>query len=509
MAAVSGSAPLGERLGHFFRGAGLPVLEGYGLTETSAGITVNTLDAQRVGSVGRPVPGHGVRIADDGEVLLPGPIVFRGYWNNETATAEAFTDGWFHTGDIGELDDAGYLQITGRKKELIVTAGGKNVAPAVLEDRLRAHPLVSQCMVVGDGQPFIGGAGHHRRRGSPGWRERARQAGRATAVADLVDDAELRAEIGEAVADANQAVSRAEQIREFRILPVDFTEAGGEMTPTLKVKRAVVVDKYADEIAAHLRGPQTGDARRDAGRSRATGRRRSSADRPGRPSRTTRPLRPHPRAAGRAHRGGARRGRRAARRGPSASACRVAAVDDVPGPPVPHGLRGATGVARRPPAARADASRSAMPRPSTSSPPPRVRQGRANTSPDRVVGGQFGRGDRAGEHAPRPRPRRRRPGARSRRSSGPPPTSSSRVPGTRARIRGSARISTSWPLRGTSRDTQPTTGASPRPYRRRTSARAPDRAGTGRRRRRAGVAPARPSARTRRRPGRGCSGRRW
>jgi long-chain acyl-CoA synthetase len=248
VAAVSGSAPLGDRLGHFFRGAGLPVLEGYGLTETAAGITVNTLDAQRVGSVGRPVPGHAVRIADDGEILIKGPNIFRGYWKNDTATAEAITDGWFHTGDIGELDDAGYLTITGRKKELIVTAGGKNVAPAVLEDRLRAHPLVSQCMVVGDNKPFIAALVTVDPDALPGWLERSgKQAG--TELADLVDDADLRAAIGEAVADANLAVSRAEQIREFRILPVDFTEAGGEMTPTMKVKRAVVAEKYADDIA--------------------------------------------------------------------------------------------------------------------------------------------------------------------------------------------------------------------------------------------------------------------
>jgi long-chain acyl-CoA synthetase len=253
VAAVSGSAPLGERLGHFFRGAGLPVLEGYGLTETSAGVTVNTLDAQRVGSVGRPVPGHAVRIADDGEILVKGPIVFRGYWKNDAATTEAITDGWFHTGDVGELDDAGYLTITGRKKELIVTAGGKNVAPAVLEDRLRAHPLVSQCMVVGDGKPFIAVLVTLDGEALPGWLKRSGKRPDAP-LAELVDDPDLRAAIGEAVAQANRAVSRAEQIREFRILPVDFTEAGGEMTPTMKVKRAVVKEKYAADIAAIYAG---------------------------------------------------------------------------------------------------------------------------------------------------------------------------------------------------------------------------------------------------------------
>jgi long-chain acyl-CoA synthetase len=186
-------------------------------------------------------------------VLVKGPIVFRRYWKNEAATAEALEDGWFHTGDIGELDDAGFLRITGRKKELIVTAGGKNVAPAVLEDRLRAHPLISQCMVVGDGQPFIGALVTIDAEALPGWLDRAgKPAG--TAIADLVDDPDLRAEIAQAVEDANQAVSRAEQIREFRILPVDFTEAGGEMTPTMKVKRAVVAKSFAADIASIYSG---------------------------------------------------------------------------------------------------------------------------------------------------------------------------------------------------------------------------------------------------------------
>jgi long-chain acyl-CoA synthetase len=249
VAAVSGGGPLGDRLGHFFRGVGLPVLEGYGLTETSAGITINTLAAQRVGSVGRPMPGNSVRIGDDGEILLKGPLVFRGYWHNEAATAEVLEDGWFHSGDIGEVDDAGFLTITGRKKEIIVTAGGKNVAPAVLEDRLRAHPLVSQCMVVGDAQPFVAVLVTIDAEALPGWRERnGKPAG--DGVGDLVNDADLRAEIEGAVADANKAVSRAEQIREFRILSVDFTEAGGELTPTMKVKRAVVAKTFATEIAS-------------------------------------------------------------------------------------------------------------------------------------------------------------------------------------------------------------------------------------------------------------------
>ncbi|HXL18737.1 MAG TPA: long-chain fatty acid--CoA ligase, partial [Streptosporangiaceae bacterium] len=154
--AVSGGAPLGERLGHFFRGAGITVLEGYGLTETSAAAVVNRPNRNKIGTVGLPIPGTTVRIADDGEILIGGPTVFRGYWRNEEATAEALdSDGLMQTGDIGSLDDEGFLTVSGRKKELIVTAGGKNVAPAVLEDRLRAHSLISQCMVVGDNRPFI------------------------------------------------------------------------------------------------------------------------------------------------------------------------------------------------------------------------------------------------------------------------------------------------------------------------------------------------------------------
>ncbi|WP_028932966.1 AMP-dependent synthetase/ligase [Pseudonocardia spinosispora] len=253
VAAVSGGAPLGERLGHFFRGVGLPVYEGYGLTETSGGITVNTPDAQRIGTVGRPLAGSAVRIAEeDGEILVRGDLVFRGYWHNPEATEEATSDGWFRTGDIGDLDEDGFLRITGRKKELIVTAGGKNVAPAVLEDRLRSHPLVSQCMVVGDNQPFIGALVTLDPEALPAWRtEHGKPApGEPGDPSDLVTDPDLLAEIDLAVKDANQAVSHAEGIKKFRVLAVDFTEAGGELTPTLKLKRNVVTQTYADDIAA-------------------------------------------------------------------------------------------------------------------------------------------------------------------------------------------------------------------------------------------------------------------
>ena len=247
-AAISGGAPLGERLGHFYRGIGLLVLEGYGLTETSPAVTFNRESALRIGTVGRPLPGVTLRIADDGEILVRGDVVFKEYFNNPEATAEAIQDGWFHTGDLGSLDEDGFLRITGRKKEILVTAGGKNVAPAVLEDRIRAHPLVSQCMVVGDQKPFIAALVTVDEEALPTWLD---EQGRAAAdAAGLRDDPALRAAIQSAVDEANKAVSQAEAIRVFRILPRDFTEATGELTPSLKVKRAVVMKEYADEIDA-------------------------------------------------------------------------------------------------------------------------------------------------------------------------------------------------------------------------------------------------------------------
>ena len=254
VAAVSGGAPLGARLGNFFRGCGVTIYEGYGLTETTAGMTVNRPDALRVGTVGRPVGGVTVRIADDGEVLCKSPIVFAGYWQNPTATSETIDpDGWFHTGDIGELDADGYLRITGRKKELIVTAGGKNVAPAVLEDRVRAHWLVSQCLVVGDGEPFIAALVTVDPESWPQWlSQHGKPAG--TSIESMVDDADLRAEIQTAIDDANKAVSKAESIRKFTVLPNDWTEDGGQLTPSLKLKRNVVHKEAAAEIAALYSG---------------------------------------------------------------------------------------------------------------------------------------------------------------------------------------------------------------------------------------------------------------
>jgi long-chain acyl-CoA synthetase len=246
---ISGGAPLGDRLGHFFRGTGVTLFEGYGLTETSPGVAINLQTNLRIGTVGQPLPGVTVRIADDGEILVRGENVFQGYWNNDEATAEAIKDGWFHTGDIGELDADGYLKITGRKKELIVTAGGKNVAPAVLEDRLQAHPLISQSVVVGDRQPFIAALITIDQEAFTAWLAKSGKPASAS-VETLRSDPDLRAEVRRCVDEANLAVSKAEAIREFRILPREFTEARGEVTPSMKIKRNVVLKEYADEIAA-------------------------------------------------------------------------------------------------------------------------------------------------------------------------------------------------------------------------------------------------------------------
>ncbi|MFN8148029.1 MAG: long-chain fatty acid--CoA ligase [Candidatus Nanopelagicales bacterium] len=251
--AVSGGAPLGARLGHFFRGVGLTVLEGYGLTETAGATTVNRPQHLRIGSVGLPFPGASVRIADDGEVLLAGPHVFVGYWANPDASAEALEpDGWFHTGDLGALDRDGYLSITGRKKEILVTAGGKNVAPAVLEDRIRAHWLVSQCMVVGDSRPYVAALVTIDPDSFPSWKEQRGKPADAT-VADLAEDPDLLAEIGHAVAEANKAVSNAEAVKRFRVVSSDWTEDGGQLTPSMKLRRQVVMDEFAADVEALYR----------------------------------------------------------------------------------------------------------------------------------------------------------------------------------------------------------------------------------------------------------------
>ncbi|RYU09623.1 AMP-dependent synthetase/ligase [Nocardioides iriomotensis] len=244
--AVSGGAPLGERLGHFFRGVGITVLEGYGLTETTAAISVNRPAAQRIGTVGQPLGGTTIRVADDGELLVRGGQVMSRYWHDEDATREVTTaEGWLRTGDLGEIDDEGFVRVTGRKKEILVTAGGKNVAPAPLEDRVRAHHLVSQCMVVGDGRPFIAALVTLDPDAVRTW---AGHRGKPTSPAALVDDPDLLAEVQQAVDEANELVSQAESIRKFRVLATDWTEEEGHLTPSLKLRRTHVSRLVRDEI---------------------------------------------------------------------------------------------------------------------------------------------------------------------------------------------------------------------------------------------------------------------
>ncbi|KOX23438.1 long-chain fatty acid--CoA ligase [Nocardiopsis sp. NRRL B-16309] len=244
--AVSGGSALGARLGHFFRGIGFTIIEGYGLTETTAPTSVNSPEFNKIGTVGQPLPGTSARIDEDGEILVKGDHIMVGYWDNEKATKEAFTeDGFYRTGDLGSLDDDGFLSITGRKKEIIVTAGGKNVAPAVLEDRIRAHALVSQCMVVGDNRKFIAALVTVDPDAFEQWKEAK---GKSGTIADLTEDPDLNATIQEAVDNANMAVSKAEGIKKFRILPSDFTEESGQLTASLKVKRHVVNKEWSQEI---------------------------------------------------------------------------------------------------------------------------------------------------------------------------------------------------------------------------------------------------------------------
>ncbi|MCL1870263.1 MAG: AMP-binding protein [Promicromonosporaceae bacterium] len=244
--AVSGGAPLGERLGHFFRGVGVTVLEGYGLTETTAPAAVNLPRSVAIGTVGPAIPGTSIQIDEDGEILIKGPHVFRGYHNQPDLTAEALVDGWFHTGDIGTLDSEGRLRITGRKKEIIVTAGGKNVAPALLEDRLRSHPLVSQVVVVGDQRPFIGALVTLDAEMLPGWLANHGLPNMPLSEARVHPD--VLAALDRAVARANQAVSRAESIRKIHVMESDFTEANGYLTPSMKVKRALVLKDFGSTV---------------------------------------------------------------------------------------------------------------------------------------------------------------------------------------------------------------------------------------------------------------------
>ncbi|HET6562745.1 MAG TPA: long-chain fatty acid--CoA ligase [Marmoricola sp.] len=243
---ISGGAPLGERLGHFFRGIGIPVIEGYGLTETTAAITVNPPDALRIGTVGRPLPGATVRVDDDGELLVRGGQVMQGYWQDEAATAAVLSpDGWLRTGDLAEIDAEGYVRVTGRRKEILVTAGGKNVAPGPLEDRVRAHHLVSQCMVVGDGRPYVAALLTLDPEAVEEWADRHQ---RTRSLTRLAHDPELVAEVQAAVNEANATVSKAESIRRFTILPVDWTEEGGQLTPSLKLRRHLLMRDFRAEI---------------------------------------------------------------------------------------------------------------------------------------------------------------------------------------------------------------------------------------------------------------------
>ncbi|MFJ3722001.1 AMP-dependent synthetase/ligase [Streptomyces sp. NPDC090045] len=248
---LSGGSPLGRRLAAFYTGAGIEVFEGYGLTETTGASTVTPPQHPRLGTVGWPLPGTAVRIADDGEVLLGGGHVFAGYWNSGHALPYG---SWLATGDIGELDADGYLTITGRKKDLIITSGGKNVAPAPLEDWLRAHPLVGQCMVVGDNRPYITALITLEPDGLQHWRQMHKKQG--VPMRELVRDEALLADLQRAVDDANRLVSRAESIRRFAVLPGDFTEARGHLTPSMKLKRGAVARDYADRIEELYRGPR-------------------------------------------------------------------------------------------------------------------------------------------------------------------------------------------------------------------------------------------------------------
>ncbi|MFE2929816.1 AMP-dependent synthetase/ligase [Streptomyces sp. NPDC059278] len=250
--AICGGSPLGHRLAAFYAGAGIEIFEGYGLTETTAAATVTPPLKPRLGTVGWPLPGTAVRIADDGEVLLSGGQVCQGYWDAEQARPVPVQEGgWFATGDLGALDEDGYLTITGRKKDIIITSGGKNVTPAPLEDWLRAHPLVSQCMVVGDNRSFITALITLEPDGLAHWRQMKKK--QNVPMRELVDDEELRTALQRAVDEANRLVSRAESIRKFAVLPVDFTEESGHLTPSLKLKRAAIARDFEAEIEALYR----------------------------------------------------------------------------------------------------------------------------------------------------------------------------------------------------------------------------------------------------------------
>lgn len=255
--AVCGGGPLGERLGHFFHGIGLTVLEGYGLTETTAPVTVNRPNALQIGSVGQPLPGNSVRIAEDGEILVKGVCVMKGYYHRADLNKEVFEDGWLRTGDIGELDPDGYLRVIGRKKEIIITAGGKNVSPAQLEDQIRSEPVISQCLVLGDGKPFISALITLDEEALPQWAE---QHGLRPdiSVTDAARELVVLQSVQKVINKANESVSQAESIKSFRIVPYDFTEASGHLTPSLKIKRAQVLKDFADVVEEIYSAPKPG-----------------------------------------------------------------------------------------------------------------------------------------------------------------------------------------------------------------------------------------------------------
>jgi len=245
--AVSGSAPLGSFLGHFFHSLGIVILEGYGLTETTAPATVSLATRAKIGTVGPPLPGVSVRVVDDGEIQVKGVNVFKEYWKNPEATDATFEDGWLKTGDIGQFDDEGFLTITGRMKEIIVTAGGKNVAPAALEDPIRSNPLVGQVIAVGDQKPFIAALITLDPDMLPVWLNNNKgDAGMSLAEAAVCPL--VLAEVQRAVDRANDTVSRAESIRKFVILPIELTEDSGHLTPKMSIKRNVILTDFADEI---------------------------------------------------------------------------------------------------------------------------------------------------------------------------------------------------------------------------------------------------------------------
>jgi long-chain acyl-CoA synthetase len=245
--AVSGAAPINPEILSFFDAAGVLVLEGWGMTETSTAATISSPDDFKIGTIGKPFPGCEIKIADDGEILVKGPNVFQGYYKNEAATRETIVDGWLHTGDIGEIDSEGFIKITGRKKDIIITAGGKNITPANLENEIKQHPLVSQCVVVGDRRPYLVALVTLDPEEAVAY---AKEHGLSEDPEQLASDEDIRKAIEAHVDTINEKFARVEQVKKIAILPEDLSQENGELTPTLKVKRAVVTSKHEPEIEA-------------------------------------------------------------------------------------------------------------------------------------------------------------------------------------------------------------------------------------------------------------------